>query len=124
MPGTLLLVEYDTQSQWFAVASTMVAQWLRAGHRALYVAMVRPRESLVRSLEKLGTDTLGKEQAGELRIDDWYSITLKPETSAPEPAPTSGAYYRYSSVKVGDLSVDFSKQLKGALQVLDKWSDD
>jgi len=125
MPGAFLLVEYDTQSQWFAVAATMVARWLEAGHRALYTAMARPRESLVKSLEKLGIDVPYMEQAGQLRIDDWYSVTLKPETSEPEPAQLSnGTHYRYTSVKVADLSVDFSKQLKGQRQSLSKWPDD
>ena len=125
MPGVFLLVEYDTQSQWFAVASTMVARWSEAGHRAVCVAMARPRESLVKSLEKLGIDVPYKEQAGQLRVDDWYSVTLKPETSEPELALLSnGTHYRYTSVKVADLSVDFSKQLKGQHQVLSKWPDD
>jgi len=125
MPGVFLLVEYDTQSQWFAVADTMVARWLEAGHRAVCVAMARPRESLVKSLEKLGIDVPYKEQAGQLRVDDWYSVTLKPETSEPELAPLSnGTHYRYTSVKVADLSVDFSKQLKGQRPVLSKWPDD
>lgn len=125
VPGTLLLVEYDPQSQWFAVASTMVAKWLQSGQRALYAAQVRPRESVVKTLEKLGIDVLSEEKAGQLRIDDWYSITLKPETSAPDAAqPSTGTYYRYTSVKVGDLSVDMSRLLKGQHQTLATWSED
>jgi len=124
LPGTLFLVEYDPQSQWFAVASTMIARWLQSGQRALYAAMVRPRESVVKSLEKLGVDVIAKEQAAQLRIDDWYSITLKPEASAPDPVPSTGPFYRYTSVKVGDLSLDFSKLLKSQQQTLATWPDD
>ncbi len=123
MPGTLLLVEYDTQSQWFAVASTLIAKWLAAGHRATYAAMMRPRELLVRSLEKLGIDTSRREHAGELRVDDWYSVAMKPETSSPQLAQVNGTYYRYGSVKVADLSLEMSRLLKGTY-LLDKWSDD
>ena len=90
----------------------------------MYVAMVRPRESVVKSLEKLGVDAIVEEQKGQLRVDDWYSITLKPETSAPDPAPSTGLFYRYTSVKVGDLSLDFSKLLKSQQQSKAAWPDD
>jgi KaiC/GvpD/RAD55 family RecA-like ATPase len=121
--GTSLLVEYDTHSQWFALATTIVARWLEAGNRALCPAMVRPREVIVRDLERLGVDVTAKEETGRLRVDDWYSATLTLEQLTPETEAIDGRYLKYGSVKIADLSVGFLKQLKGH-RLLDKWSSE
>ncbi len=122
-PGTGLLVEYDPHSQWFAVATTIIARWLSAGNRALCVAMVRPRDVVVNDLGRLGVDVNAKEETGTLRVDDWYSATLTPEHSTFEDEAIDDKYLKYGSVKIPDLSLAFSKRLKG-LQLLSKWSSE
>ena len=122
-PGTGLLVEYDPHSQWFALATTVIARWLQAGKRGYCVAMVRPREVLVKDLGRFGIDVAAKEEAGELRVDDWYSASLTPEHSTPENEVIGDKYQRYGSVKIPDLSLGFSQTLKGR-QLLSKWSSE
>ncbi len=75
--------------------------------------MVRPREAVVKDLERLGVDVAAEEAAGILQVDDWYSATLTPERSTPQGEYVDDMYFKLGSVKVADLSVNFSKSLKG-----------
>ena len=40
-PGTMLLVEFDPESQWLAVASTVAARFSETNHHIGYLAMSR-----------------------------------------------------------------------------------
>ena len=72
-PGTGLLVEYDPNSQWLAVATTAAARWLQTGNRASCATMVRPREAAVKDLERLCVDVAAKEEYFE-----WTTGTQQP----------------------------------------------
>lgn len=71
----------------------------------------------------MGVDANAKEEAGTLRVDDWYSATLTPEHSTSEDEAIDDKYHKYSSVKIPDLSLGFSQSLKGR-QLLSKWSSE
>lgn len=124
MPGTTIVVEYDPASQWYAVATTIAAHYLHAGSRALYVAMARPRETIVKALTRLGIDVAANENSGLLRIDDWYSASLSPEQSADQAvSAVDDRYLRITTVKVADLSLHSSKELRGQ-STLSKWGSE
>jgi len=116
-PGTILLVEFDPESQWFTVATTIIARWLQEGHYAGYVAFARPPEDIIRDLSALGVDVPAAVKSGRLLLGDWYSATLtggrldsaKPEASLFEPIPSG---FRVRSLKVADLSVVWLKTAK------------
>lgn len=80
-------------------------------------------EVVVKALGTLGVDVNAKEEAGTLRVDDWYSATLTPEHSTSEDEAIDDKYHKYGSVKIPDLSLGFSQSLKGR-QLLSKWSSE
>jgi KaiC/GvpD/RAD55 family RecA-like ATPase len=91
--------------------------------------MARPRTRIVDDLAKQGIDVASKEQAGVLRVDDWYSPTLNPEQSrlsGPGEAYEiiDRKYARYSSVHVGDLNISMLRQIRKQVSTLPQWSDD
>lgn len=53
-PGTILVVEFDPESHWFAVAATIAAHYVQDGFKVAYVAMARPREDVRTDLAQLG----------------------------------------------------------------------
>jgi KaiC/GvpD/RAD55 family RecA-like ATPase len=140
--GTVFVVEFDPQSQWFAVAATIAARFLEAGGLVAYPTNSRPVGEAERSLRALGVDVQGVERAGRLVIDDWYSATLTGGRleSAGGPSglmePIQGGV-RMRSLKVADLSVQWLKGQKqgwetsdvaenwppGALNVTESWSE-
>ncbi len=127
--GSILLVEYDPESQWLPVSTTITARYVMNGSNACPCACVRPREDLRNDLSRLGLDVDRSEREGLLRVDDWYSASLGLE----RPAGTltwsdmmvgqgSSSYIRAASLKVTDLSVQFLRLMKdGSLDVVDTW---
>ena len=75
-PGTSFLVEYDPESQWLAVATTVAARFLQANGHVFYAAYVRYPEDVKHDLAALGADVPTAEKTGRLLVDDWYSATL------------------------------------------------
>lgn len=137
-PGTVFAVECDPASQWFAVATTLIAQFLHENRSAYYLAMARPPEDVKRDLAALGVDVPSGLKSGRLEVDDWYSATLtggRLDTMS-SGATTSGGLdsmhpsssslyepivggYRLRSIKAADLSVEFlrwSKTSTGAVR--------
>ncbi len=115
--GTILLVEFDPESQWFAVATTMAARILRHEGDIALNAMARPPEDIEHELSTLGVDLPKAFEEGRLSINDWYSATLSggrieplvPGASVFENTPKGS---RMLSVKIQDLSVEFLKDSK------------
>ncbi len=120
------MVEFDPVSQWFAVATSIVANWVRGGRRAGWAAMARPREEIRSDLARFGLNVLERERANMLLVDDWHSATLGLETAAGVAGERvegeGGPYNRMQSLKVSDWSVHWLKMVKEGLRdVGDDW---
>lgn len=120
------MVEFDPVSHWFAVATSIVANWVKSGRRATWAAMARPREEIRSDLARLGLNVLDSEKSAMLLVDDWHSATLGLETSqgitVERVEEEGGPYNRIRSLKVSDWSVHFLKIAKeGSKDVGDDW---
>ncbi len=128
-PGTVFTVEFDPDSQWLAVATTIAAKYLQAGGRVGYVTGTRPPEAVRENLANLGVDVPAANKEGRLLIDDWYTATLTGGRIETEPGKTSmfepiEGGLRFRSLKVADLSVEWLKQSKYGPQpddVVESW---
>jgi len=115
--GTILVVEYDPESQWLAVAATIAAHFLHGNGRVGYAAMVRSPEEVKHQLEALGVDVTAAQKDNRLLIDDWFSATLT--GGRLESAGTQTGVFeqiqggqRARSLKVADLSIAWLKDMK------------
>jgi len=54
--GTIFAVEFDPESNWFAVAITIATKYLKNGFQVGYDSQARPREDIIRDFESLGLD--------------------------------------------------------------------
>lgn len=122
-PGTMLLMEFDPEAKWFALARTIIASWVQSGSRALYAATTCRREDVIDAFTRLGVSVHESEEAGLLRIDDYYSATLSLDQTVTGTRVVDDKYVRVGSLKIADLSVDWLKQIKGA-RLLSKWTSD
>jgi KaiC/GvpD/RAD55 family RecA-like ATPase len=129
-PGTMLLVEYDPESQWFAVASTIAARYLAINRHVGYLAMARPSEDFKQRLTSLGVDIAAAGKEGRLAVEDWYSASLT--GGRLEPTNSQAAVFemikgelKVRSLKVSDLSIEWLKTSKvgprPAYDVVDYW---
>ncbi len=121
--GTMVLVEFDPESQWFAVSRTLAALRLKKGMRIVYGATARPREEVTSSLTKLGVDVDEAEKVGLLRIDDLHTSTLSVDKDNPSFVAVEDRYLRAGSPKVADWSIDQLKSLRGTV-LLSRWTGD
>ena len=116
-PGTIFTVEFDPDSQWLAVTTTISAKYLQLGKRVTYVTATRPPEEVKDSLASLGIDVAAAVREHRLTIDDWYTATLTGGRIEAEPGkmslfePIEGGS-RLRSLKVADLSVEWLKSSK------------
>jgi KaiC/GvpD/RAD55 family RecA-like ATPase len=126
----MLLVEFDPESQWLAVASTVAARFCEAGHNVGYLAMSRTPARVRHNLMELGVDVPHAEKAGLLAIEDWYSASLTGGRIDRSGRSTrifesTGTGLRLLSLKVADLSVEWLKSSKEGPQplydVVDFW---
>ena len=122
-------VEYDPDSQWLAVATTIGAKYLQTGGRAGFVSVMRPPEAVKKSLTKLGIDVPAAIAERRLTVDDWYTATLtggritSEEKGGQLLEPIEGGT-RPRSIKVADLSVEWlrlSKQGPLPYDVVETW---
>ena len=116
-PGTMFAVEYDPASQWFAVAATVVVQYLQDVGRVTFQAFVRPRDALKRDLVKLGVDVPKAIKDGQLIMDDWYSAAqaggrVNSGSTKDVSEWIEGGCVRLNSLKVADLSISWLKNMK------------
>jgi len=75
-PGTVFTAEFDPDSQWLAIATTIAARYLQAGGRVSYGSVTRPPEAVKRNLAKFGVDVPAVVKEQRLCVDDWYTATL------------------------------------------------
>lgn len=122
-PGTVFVVEFDPQSQWLAVATTIAARYLQEMGRVGFVTLTRPPEDVLRDLAALGVDITAVQKENRLTVDDWYSATLTGgrlksggQTGVIEPIPGG---VRAVSLRVSDLSVEWLKGRKEGWQPFD-----
>ncbi len=113
-PATIFTVEYDPESQWLAVATTITARFLQANGHVAYTAQTRSPEEVKNALAALGVDIPAAQKAGLLRVSDQYSATLsggRLESSSVHSGVLEEIQggVRFRSLKVGDLSVQWLK---------------
>jgi len=107
------LVEYDPDSQWYNASLTIVVQWFSSGgERAAYHQAMRPPEYSRSMLRRMGLDVEALERSDRLRFIDYYSATLGQKSNEKHPAP---------SLKVADLSINVSRQIKESAELLRKF---
>ena len=99
-PGSNLLVEYDPASQWYNASLTIAAGYLKSGGVVDYNATAQSVASIRLKLKRFGLDVDAMEREGKLELWDWYTATL---------GKKSTEKLAMDSLKVADLSIDFSK---------------
>ena len=113
-PGTAFAVEFDPDSQWFAIASSIAARSIINGAHLLYAVAARPVDDIRQDLSNLGVDVPRVAKDGRLKIDDWHSGTLTGGRLLTRTEPEAYDFgTRIPSLKIGDFSVEQMKQLKG-----------
>lgn len=109
-PGTVLVAEFEPDSQWLAIATTITARSLDSHRHALYAVFTRPPELIKQDLSRLGVDVAVAQSSKRLIIDDWYSATLTGgRLGGVEALESTEDGARIRSLKVADLSVQWSK---------------
>lgn len=138
-PGAIFTIEFDPDSQWLAISTTIAASSLKADGHVAYASMTGPPEEVKESLVNLGVDVVAVIKERRLVIDDLYTATLTGGRIA-EDWSKKHFYeggYRAVSLKVADLSVEWLKDMKegfkpedvvetwapGALALADSYSD-
>ena len=124
-PATIFGVEFDPESQWFAVATNIAAKCLLQNGFVSYLAMARPRDNVLRDLSALGVNLSEAFKGSHLTVDDWYSATLTGGRvgtgGGHERAfePIEGGV-RCRSLKVADLSLEWLKDMKLSQEIYEK----
>jgi len=109
--ATVIAVEFDPDSQWFAVAASITATSLMSDGHIGYAAMARPVNDIRRDLSNLGIDVSMAVKDERLFIDDWHTATLTGGRLISVTEPESYADgIRMHSLRVADFSAE---QLKG-----------
>lgn len=116
-PSTIFLVEFDPESQWFAVATTMISEVLKSGGNAAVHAFARPPEDMENDLYSLGVDVESAFKEGRLQINDFHTATLsggrvEPLPPGARPFENTPKGTKWLSLKIQDLSVEFLKDSK------------
>ena len=127
-PGTILIVEYDPESQWLAVATTIATRFLAAGGYLCYVSELRSTDDVKRDFTRLGADIPSLVKTGRLFFYDYYSAGL---TGGSLPSIPQHGFFenfeggrRVSSLKIADLSIQWLKDSKYGYEpedVVEKW---
>lgn len=99
-PGSNVLVEFDPASQWYNASLTIAVGYLKSGGVVDYNATAQSVPSIRLKLKRFGLDVDAMEREGKLELWDWYTATL---------GKKSTEKLAEDSLKVADLSIDFSK---------------
>jgi len=128
-PGSMLLVEFDPDSQWLPLATTLAAQLHQMDHYICYLAMARPPSDVKEALTTQGIDVGTAVKGGRLVVEDWYSASLS-GGQVEAAGVRAGAFeivdgeLRAKTLKVADLSVEWLKTSKTgpkAYDIVDHW---
>ncbi len=126
-PGTMFLVEFDPESQWFSIATTLAANAFRDDRYVCYLAMARPVEDVRQSLSDIGIDMNLTKTAERLVVEDWYSATRsggRLEAQGTELFERTADGLRVHSLRISDLSVEWLKTSKSGPRgqdIVDFW---
>lgn len=129
-PGTILLVEYDPESQWFSLACTVAVRCLMENRHVAFLAFTTTPSEVARTMTALGIDVPSVEKSGLLAIEDWYSAslsggTLGPGTTQKDMFERVDGRIRVHSLRVADISVAWLKTSKAgphpAHDIIDFW---
>ncbi len=101
--GSNLLVEYDPASQWYNASTTVAAGWLRTGGKVSYSTLAQAPDTIRSRLNRLGLDAKDFESSDRFWFIDYYTHTLGRKSKEEE---------AMESLKVADLSIEFSTELK------------
>jgi KaiC/GvpD/RAD55 family RecA-like ATPase len=118
----MLLVEFDPDSQWFSIATTLAANTFRDDRFVGYLAMARPVDDVKQSFSDIGIGVNQPRSPERLVVEDWYSATrsggrLDPQGGEVFERTSDGL--RVRSLRVADLSVDWLKSSKSGPRVYD-----
>jgi KaiC/GvpD/RAD55 family RecA-like ATPase len=126
--GTVFIVEFDPDSQWLAVATTIAAKYLQANGRVAFVCGARSLESGKKDLAKLGIDVAEVVKERRLVVDDWYSATLSggriPGQHGSSYAEPIEGGERVLTLKISELSVEWlrlSKEGPRSFDIAETW---
>jgi len=97
-PGSNLLVEFDSASQWYNSCVTIAAGWVKDGGFVGYNGFIQPPNTVRMQLTRLGIKVDDLERDDKLRMYDWYTPTL---------GRKSKERYGIESLKVADQSIVF-----------------
>jgi KaiC/GvpD/RAD55 family RecA-like ATPase len=120
-PGTIFMVEYDPESQWFSFATSITAGVLRSNGYVTYMVFTRSPEEFKYDLSALEVDLEIALNEGRLIVDDWYTASLAGGRIA-TPIATPGFFertkggWKAQSLKVADLSVQWLKESKDVVR--------
>ena len=103
--GSALMVEFDPTSQWYAVSMTIAAGWLKTDGTVTYSVNEQSPDSVRAQFRRLGFDVQAIEKDERLVIFDGYTITL---------GRISNEKYAAQSLKAGDLSITYSREVMRA----------
>ena len=129
-PGTIILIEFDPDSQWFSVAVTVAVRCIKENRHVAFLTFTAPPSEVARAMSELDLDVPAAEKAGLLAIEDWYSASLsggKLETDTSQRAifERIEGRMRVHSLKVADLSVEWLKTSRtgptSAHDIVDFW---
>lgn len=114
--GRTVIVEFDPDSFWYATASNIIANCLKANLGADYHAFSTHPDDVRSFLSKLAVDVPQAEKAGLLWIIDYYS---------PGIGAQSKEKWTVSSLKLTDISIDRRQRWqvqRPCLHLDDNWS--
>ena len=103
--GSALMVEFDPTSLWYAASMTIAAGWLKTGGIVTYSVNGQTPDSIRAQFRSLGLDVEMLEKDERLVIFDGYTITL---------GRRSKEKYAAQSLKAGDLSITYSREVMQA----------
>jgi len=99
--GSILLVEYDSASQWYNASITITAGWLKTGGKVDYAAFSRSPDEIRTQLKRIGVELEKFEGDGKFVMTDFYTPMLGQKSKEKDS----------HSLKVADLSIYLGQTL-------------
>lgn len=101
--GTSFLIEYDADSMYYQILESVVHGLVSAGYLVSFFDYTRFPDEIRRDLRAMGSAIEALEASGNFHLYDGYSTTLGLKSKEP---------FRFDSLKVSDLSLEFLKMTK------------